>query len=135
MTSIAFPARFEYLDEIRTCVGREARAAGFSDWGVYAMQLAVDEAASNIIEHAYEGREGESIELTCDVDGDRLVVTLLDRGRPFDPSQAPAPDVQAGLSERKVGGLGIYLMRKLVDEVRYQVTPSGNRLTLIKRRG
>jgi len=99
------------------------------------MQLAVDEAVSNIIEHAYEGREGESIELTCEVDGDRLVVTLLDRGRPFDPSRAPAPDVHAGLSERKVGGLGIYLMRKLVDEVRYQATPSGNRLTLVKRRG
>lgn len=134
MTSIVFPARFEYLDEIRTCVGQQARAAGFSERGIYAVQLAVDEAASNIIEHAYEGQEGGTIELICEADGDRLIVTLLDRGKPFDPTQVPAPDIHAKLSERKIGGLGIYLMRKLVDEVRYQVTPSGNRLTLIKRR-
>ncbi len=55
MPAMKFPARFEYLDEIRDYVGQKARAAGFADKDVYSIQLATDEAASNIIEHAYAG--------------------------------------------------------------------------------
>jgi anti-sigma regulatory factor (Ser/Thr protein kinase) len=135
MRAVTFPARFEYLDEIRAYVGKQARAAGFNDKQVYSVQLATDEAASNIIEHAYKGVPGGKIELTCEFKGDRLTITLLDRGKSFDPSKVAEPDVKADLSERKIGGLGIYLMHKLMDEVRYKSTAAGNLLTLVKRKG
>lgn len=134
MSRLRFPARFEYLDEIRSRVAETARAAGFGDKAVYAIQLAADEAASNIIEHAYAGRSDASFEMTCEVEDDRLVVTFYDRGKSFDISKVSKPDVKADLSERKIGGLGIYLMNKLMDEVHYRSTGSENILTLAKRK-
>ncbi len=134
MSATKFPARFEYLDEIRDYVGREARKARFTDKDVYSIQLATDEAASNIIEHAYAGLPNASIELTCVFEKNKLIITLIDHGKSFDITQVDEPDLKADLSQRKIGGLGIYLMRKLMDEVRYEVKKSGNVLTLIKRK-
>ena len=134
MSTLRYPARFEYLDEIRSQVAREARAAGFSDKAVYAVQLAADEAASNIIEHAYAGRSDASFECSCEFQKDRLVITFVDQGESFDISKVGKPDVKADLSERKIGGLGIFLMHKLMDEVKYRSTGSENILTLTKRK-
>jgi anti-sigma regulatory factor (Ser/Thr protein kinase) len=137
MQTVRFAAKFEFLDEIREFVGEIARAGGFSDRDVYNIQLATDEAASNIIEHAYEGVGDGLLEISCGVDGSAITIVLVDHGESFDPSEVPVPDLKADLSERKIGGLGIFLMRKLMDEVRYQAEPRKNRniLTMIKRRG
>jgi serine/threonine-protein kinase RsbW len=132
MTALKFPARFEYLDEIREFVGQRAHAAGFPDKDVYSIQLAADEAASNIIEHAYDGYPDASFEVSCVYENNRLIITMLDHGKSFDLTRVVKPDLKADLSKRKIGGLGIYLMRKLMDEVRYEVTVSGNLLTLVK---
>jgi len=134
MPRYRFPASFEYLDEVRTRVAETARTAGMDDNAVYAAQLAADEAASNIIEHGYAGKTGASFELTCEFKRDRLVITFYDQGITFDVSKAAKPDVKADLSERKIGGLGIYLMHKLMDEVHYRSTGSENILTLVKRK-
>jgi len=136
MQSVQYPAKFDFLDEIREFVGGIARQAGFSDKDVYGIQLATDEAASNIIEHAYEGRSNGVLELSCGIQRDDLVIILVDHGEPFDPSQVPQPDLTTDLSERKIGGLGIFLMRKLMDEVRYESKPrkNSNTLTMIKRK-
>lgn len=132
MSQIKFPARFEYLNEIRDFVGQKARDARFTDKDVYSIQLAADEGASNIIEHAYAGYSDAYLELTCDYDNNKLTITLLDHGKSFDISKVENPDVKTDLSKRRIGGLGIYLMRKLMDEVRYEITKSGNVLTLVK---
>ena len=136
MQSIQFPAKFEYLDEIRDFVGKIARTGDFDNKDVYNIQLATDEAASNIIEHAYEGVKNGILELSCGFRGDAIVIILVDHGEPFDPSEVPMPDLKADLSERKIGGLGIFLMRKLMDEVHYESQPSrnSNTLTMIKRK-
>lgn len=137
MQTVQFAAKFEFLDEIREFVGGMARAGGFSDRDVYNIQLATDEAASNIIEHAYEGVSDGLLDISCGVNGSAITIVLVDHGEPFDPSVVPVPDLKADLSERKIGGLGIFLMRKLMDEVRYEAEPRKNRntLTMIKRRG
>jgi len=134
MSHYRFPARFEYLDEIRSYVAEEARAAGFSEKIIYAVQLAADEAASNIIEHAYAGESDASFEMSVEFSDDRLVLTFKDRGKSFDFSQVRKPDLKADLSERKIGGLGVYLMHKLMDEVSYRSTGNENVLTLMKRK-
>ena len=135
MKSVQFAAKFEYLDEIREFVGDIARKEGFSDKDVYNIQLATDEAASNIIEHAYENRSDGVLELSCGVQGDVITIILIDHGESFDPSAVPLPDLKADLSDRKIGGLGIFLMRKLMDEVHYEPrADKSNILTMTKRK-
>ena len=73
MKKAKYPADFEHLDAIRKFVGEVAERAGFSGRDVYAIQLAADEACSNIIEHAYEGVSDGVIEIACDVKGDEIV--------------------------------------------------------------
>jgi serine/threonine-protein kinase RsbW len=136
MAHTTFPARFEFLDEIRDLVAEVAREGGFSEKEVYSLQLAADEAASNIIEHAYAGITNASLDVTCNCEGDELIITMRDNGKPFDPSKVKQPNLKADLSERQIGGLGMYLMRKLMDDVRYEANSrTGNLLTMIKRRG
>lgn len=136
MPNKTFPAKFEVLDEIRELVAHVATKGGFDDKAVYSLQLAADEAASNIIEHAYEGISNATINIDCAMQGDTIIITMRDTGKPFDPSKVKQPDLKADLSDRQIGGLGVYLMRKLMDEVSYQSnSKAGNLLTMTKRRG
>lgn len=136
MRNSTFEANFHSLDEIREFVGEIARQVGFSEKEVYSIQLAADEASTNIIEHAYAGVENGRIEIDCNITGDDLKIVIRDNGKSFDPSSVPEPNVKADLTERKIGGLGMYLMRKLMDDVSYESLPEGgNILTMIKRKG
>ena len=136
MPNVTFPARFEFLDEIREFVAEVAREGGFTEKEIYSLQLAADEAASNIIEHAYQGVSNADLDVTCDMRGDTLTITMHDDGISFDPSKVKKPNLKADLSDRQIGGLGVYLMRKLMDEVRYESNSrTGNLLTMTKRRG
>lgn len=135
MKTVQFAAKFENLDEIREFVGKIARQGGFSDKDIYNIQLATDEAASNIIEHAYQSIPGKILELACGMQGDVITIVLTDYGELFDPSEVPVPDLKADLSDRKIGGLGIFLMRKLMDEIQYKPGPNqSNVLTMTKRK-
>jgi anti-sigma regulatory factor (Ser/Thr protein kinase) len=136
MTKLTFDANFDNLDEIREFVGEVARQSGFSDKEIYSIQLAADEASSNIIEHAYAGMGEGKIEIDCSISETEMKIVMRDHGKSFDPSTVPEPNIKADLSERKIGGLGMYLMRKLMDEVSYESSAdAGNVLTMIKRIG
>jgi len=133
--TLTFPGRFESLAAIGEFVTRAAEAAGLDARDVYAVQLAVDEACSNVIEHAYGDEGCGDIECTCRICEDGLTVMLRDHGRPFDPTSVPEPDLHASLAHHPGRGLGLYFMRKLMDEVRFEFTPdAGNVLTMVKRR-
>lgn len=134
MSSITYPAKFEFLDEIRDMVAETARLGGFSEKTIYSLQLAADEAATNIIEHAYTGVKDASFSVTCEMQGDTIVIMMHDTGKPFDVDSVKEPNLKADLTERQIGGLGVYLMRKLMDTVRYESSKSGNLLTMTKRR-
>ena len=124
------------MDEIREFVAEVAREGGFTEKEIYSLQLAADEAASNIIEHAYQGVSNADLDVTCDMRGDTLTITMHDDGISFDPSKVKKPNLKADLSDRQIGGLGVYLMRKLMDEVSYESNSmTGNLLTMTKRRG
>ena len=133
--TLTFPSRFDSLAAISEFVTRAAEAAGLDARAVYAVQWAVDEACSNIIEHAYESEGHGDIECTCRINDNGLTVILRDYGRTFDPTSVPEPDLQASLEDRTGGGLGLYFIRQLMDEVRFEFTPdSGNVLTMVKRK-
>jgi serine/threonine-protein kinase RsbW len=135
MRIVIYPAKFEFLNEIRDYVAEVARSGGFDGKEIYSIQLAADEAASNIIEHAYEGIVDGQIELACGMQGAKLIITMQDHGKSFDPKNVKKPNLKADLSERQIGGLGIYLMYKLMDEVNYKSSGAGNILTMVKRKG
>lgn len=135
METVSFPGRFESLPQISEFVSHAARSAGLSEKAIYAVQLAVDEACSNIIDHAYGGEDKGSMECSVVVDDEGLTVILRDHGNPFDPQNIPNPQVNVPLENLKRRGVGVFLMRKMVDEVRYEHSPEGgNKLTLIKRK-
>jgi len=117
MRSIVLTAQFENLEWVREFVGRAAADSGLKPSAVYAVQLAVDEAFSNIIEHAYGGECLENVQCCCEITDEALVVRLRDCGQSFRPGKVPAPDLTSDLQDRKIGGLGLYFMRQLMDEV------------------
>lgn len=136
MSEATFIANFDVLDEIRDFVAETARQANFSDKEIYSIQLAADEACSNVIEHAYAGVDDGQIELACFVIDRGVKIIIRDQGKSFNPSSVPEPNLGADLSERQIGGLGMYLMRKLMDEVTYEAsTQAGNVLTMVKYSG
>lgn len=133
--TLTFPGRFDSLAAIGEFVTRAAEAANLNARARYAVQVAVDEACSNIIEHAYGGEGRGDVECTCRVNEDGLTVILRDLGQPFDPTGVPEPDLEASLEDRNTGGLGLYFVRKLMDEVRFEFRPDvGNVLTMVKRK-
>jgi len=97
----------------------------------YKIQLAIDEAVTNIIEHAYEGKDGEVV-LRCWVAEHHFYVQLLDWGRGFDLEDVPQPTITGSLKERRTGGLGLYFMRQLMDEVHFESYEGGNALQMVK---
>lgn len=99
----------------------------------YDLKLAVDEACTNIITHGYAGMNPGSIILSLSMAPDKVVVTITDFGHPFEPSEASAPDVEAGLEDRPMGGFGLFFIYQTMDEINYETTADGNHLTFIKQ--
>ncbi len=135
MPTTVFPAQFDYLDAIRDLAAEAARQASMDEKSIYNVQLAVDEACSNIIEHAYEGVTDGDIEISTQVTRDALIIVLRDHGKRFNAEGISDPDLNASLEDRAIGGLGLFFMRKLMDEVRFEWQPGqGNVLTMTKTR-
>ena len=99
--------------------------------------MAVDEACANIIEHAYGGEtSSQKIKLVGRLRPDGLEIIIRDQGLPFDLNQPPEFDPQCPLEERQAGGMGLFFIHQLADQVEFKAnTSSGNQLTLFKRRG
>jgi len=108
------------------------RHKGFTEETILDVQLAADEAVTNIISHGYRGREG-IIEVRCRVSAEDLVLTIEDSAEPFDPLSVKEPEFGDDVESRQIGGLGIFLMRKKMDEVAYEFKNGKNVLMLRKR--
>lgn len=134
MYELTVSADFENLAQVGELSTQVAKQAGFDDRGIYRFQMAVDEACTNVIEHAYKGQPSGDIRLVYDIQDRGIEVTIFDQGDCFDPTAVPDPNIEAELEDRQVRGLGIFFIRQLVDEVEYKFnTPHGNQLTLFKR--
>jgi serine/threonine-protein kinase RsbW len=100
---------------------------------IYKVQLAVDEACTNVINYAYAGGVGPII-LSLELVGEEIIITVTDRGTPFDPTTVPPPDTSSDVDERKIGGLGIFFIRQIMDSVSYSFDPQvGNQLIFKKK--
>jgi serine/threonine-protein kinase RsbW len=135
MPTKRFTCSLKNLEEISNYVTDCAKQAGLNESEVYAVQLAVDEASTNIIEHGYGQECPNRIDITCYIQDDGLKVVIYDDAEPFNPESVPKPAINVSLDELKPRGLGIFLMKQMMDEVSYQSSPEkGNTLTMVKHR-
>ena len=104
---------------------------GMGDHEMFQVQIAVDEAITNIIMHG-ELEEENKIRLKCEKSGDRVKIVIEDEGKPFDPTTTENPDLNAPLEEREMGGLGVYFIKKSMHEIKYEFKDVKNILTMIK---
>lgn len=102
---------------------------------LFRVQLSLEELVANVINHGY-GESGHKFEVTIASTEEALTIELTDSARPFNPlADAPEATVDAALEDRPIGGLGVHLVRTMMDEMRYERDGGKNRLTLVKRRG
>ena len=129
MPEKVFSGCYDSLDEIREYFGNAAKTAGLGESAVCDVQLAADEAASNIIDHAYKGEHCGDIICSFQVLPEGLEIILRDYGEPFDPNLIKPPDLSRDLKNRKPRGLGLHFMRSVMDEVDFMSNEQGGNVT------
>jgi len=128
-------ANLESLSVISSLISEAMKQANIDAAITPRVLLAVDEACTNIVLYAYPEQKGY-IRLTCWLEHDDFVISIEDKGKPFNPCSVPPPELDVDLDDRRVGGLGIYFMRKFMDEISYKHDPrTGNQLTMRKHVG
>jgi serine/threonine-protein kinase RsbW len=130
---LKIPGQTDNLELIRNFVSGIAKKVGFDEEDTNKIELAIDEACTNVIEHAYQHDESQDIDIAVKIDYNKFTIVVADRGRSFDMDEVEIPDMSSYLAELRVGGLGIYLMRTLMDEVDYHSKPGEkNEVTMVK---
>ncbi|MBK7104050.1 MAG: ATP-binding protein [Ignavibacteriae bacterium] len=121
------------LSVIRDFIRTAAKDAGFDNDTSGKIVLAADEACTNIIKHAYKYSNKGKIGINISVKSNKFSVSITDNGEHFNSTSIPEPDLKKYYQEKKVGGLGMFLMKKLMDEVKYsQPKDKKNKVTLVK---
>jgi serine/threonine-protein kinase RsbW len=111
-----------------------AREAEFTDDAIESFKIAVDEACTNIIKHAYQGDSSHKIDLAVIIEDERFTVRIRDKGRAFQLQGYSRPDIFHLAKGRRAGGLGVHIMRQLMDVVEYHTRGNVNEVTLVKIR-
>lgn len=132
--TLTVPSRTEFLATVRDVTRRMAELAGFEPGAAQQVALAVDEAAANVIEHAYQGAVDRSFELRYRDEDGELRIEVIDDGVPGVPAQLPPVDLGRYASERRTGGLGMHLMGRIMDSVTFRRTSRRNVCCLVKRK-
>lgn len=123
----------EKINAVTAFINSELEAYDCSRRTRIQIDIAVDELFANIVHHAYASRGGDITVRVCISGKDRTArITLIDSGKPFDPLSAPEPDISLPVEQRAVGGLGIYLVKKTMDDLRYEYSDGKNFVTIAK---
>lgn len=121
--SLTIESRTERLIAVREFVSEAAREFGFADEEIGKIALAVDEACTNIIKHAYRFDPSKNLIVSVKQANGAFQVSIQDTGLQFNPAQIHRPDMKEYLSHFRRGGLGVYLMKSLMDKVEYDIKP------------
>lgn len=132
--SLQVPSSTANLVLIREFVNRVGEQSGLDESELAKLELAVDEACANVIEHAYGHNKTEEVTIRATFDEEEIRIEVLDTGRGFDPDSIDEAEVARLIEERKTGGLGLRLIRNLMDEVHYEIQPGKkNELRMVKK--
>jgi serine/threonine-protein kinase RsbW len=131
---MSLTSEMKNLTTVSDFVTEFARRHELCEDDTFALQTAIDEACANVVDHAYQGKPDGEMHIQCALSDGEVTVTITDRGKPFDPRSVPRPDVSAPLQKRQEGGLGLFLMERLMDSVKFEFDAAkGNRLTMKKK--
>jgi len=130
--NIKYPAKIEYLENILQFFRSCARNEGFSKRRISNIELALEEALANICHHAYTVGTCGDMEIQCRTDDNkRLIIDIIDTGKPYNILSASEPELAADISKRDLGGLGVLLIRSMVDDIHYCRRGNENVLTFV----
>lgn len=132
---LKLPVDSANLEIIREFVAKIAQNIGFDEEQIHHIELAVDEASTNVLRHAYKGvkTNNKFIHIEVVAYPDRIEINVIDKGKGFDPDKIKTPDMNDYLKEMKRGGLGLYLIKTLMDKVDYFIHPgTQNRVKMVK---
>ncbi len=125
-------ASTKHLAEVRNFVAAQAEIIGLSNKDISEIRLAVDEAFTNIIKHAYKNAPSQTVSIEMGYDDRQIWISLTDEGRGFDPNTYREPDLAQRIKEKKRGGMGVYLIKKLMDQVQYNRKGRTNEIKMVK---
>ena len=131
--SLSIPGATQHLGKVRRFVEKHAREAHLGEEAITHVKIAVDEACANIIEHAYDDAR-QKISVLVMFDSERFTVCIRDQGRPFHPESWSEPNLVRIAESRRGGGLGVQIMRSLMDKVEYTTQGGTNEVRLTKFR-
>ena len=132
--TLLVPSSTQNLALIRDFVTSVGLQAGLGDDDVAKLELAVDEACTNVIEHAHRGDLSKDVVVRATFDERTLRVEVVDTGEGFDPAKLPQENLEQMVAKHRSGGLGLRVMKSLMDEVSYEIVPGDtNRLRMVKK--
>jgi serine/threonine-protein kinase RsbW len=127
--TLTLPAELPHLPAFIGAAAKAAEASGVSPETIFGIELTLEEALVNIINHAYEGKQGE-IGVVCRADSALFMVEITDSGKAFDMTSLPQPDLAADIADRKIGGLGVHFIKVLANEAAYRREKEKNILAM-----
>ena len=132
MKEIILETKVEKLDELLSCIDKELEDAGCTMKAQMQIAIAVEEIFVNIAHYAYESGDGKAvIQIETDKSASKATFTFIDEGKPYNPLEKEDPDVTLPAEERPIGGLGIYIVKKTMDEVTYKFEDGKNILRIV----
>lgn len=132
--TLVVPSETRQLVQVRKFVVKHTRQADVEEKHIEALRLAIDEACTNVIKHAYQGNPNEEVSLAITIEPTHVTVRIRDWGIPFDQATYRRPNVMELSRERRSGGLGVDIIRRLMDEVEYRNEKGTNEITMTKFR-
>lgn len=131
---LGVPSSTEHQAMIRGFISEVGSKAGMNEDETAMLALAVDEAVSNVIEHAYGSDASKEVRVRAIVDQEQVQIEIVDTGKGFDPAKVLQKDLKQLVAERRSGGLGMRLIQKIMDDVQYQIVPGEkNELRMVKK--
>lgn len=133
LMELRFPSDSKYLHMVHELTRLLAANTGFDATEAENIALAVDEATTNVVQHAYEGEQGHEIEVHFDPEGDSLDIVIFHDGKPLETMPVPEFDLDELIAERKTGGLGLTIMRQMMDKVEHTKAGTGKNMCVMVR--
>jgi serine/threonine-protein kinase RsbW len=122
----------KHLAEVRNFVASHAEEIGLSEKDISEIRLAVDEAYTNIIKHAYKNTPLKPVRIELGVESDKIWISIMDEGESFKPEEYKAPDILKRIKNKQRGGMGVFLIQKLMDQVQYNRKGTMNEIRMVK---
>ncbi|RNC83355.1 MAG: ATP-binding protein [Balneola sp.] len=122
----------KHLAEVRDFVAEHAKGLGLKEKEISEIRLAVDEAYTNIIKHAYKNIPSKPVTIELGSNTSQFWISILDEGESFKPEEYQAPDILKRIKNKQRGGMGVFLIQKLMDQVQYNRKGQMNEIRMVK---